>query len=882
MAALAGAAAALAALVLLAGPAPARADMASLKAACSVRDAADGDPDSGPSAPFTFCDDGIPEAGGTTPNPGADRALPVPQSYEGFLGLPPKAPAEPGTGADDNGDVALDADLSVPHATGGAELPLMILMHTCCSADKRNFEAQTIDAEGELWHYSNAWFASRGYAVLNYTSRGFVDANGRGSTGETQVDSRRHEVNDLQQLACLVAAEDDLDPLQPGDQRVDPRRVVVSGGSYGGGLAWLALTDPDWSCAAAGRPGIRMRLAVAAPRYGWSDLLYALVPNGSHARDALPPADVAGASTKSPFGVPRSSIVTALFVTGRAGDPRTGGRTTFPPELDRAIACLSSATPLEENPLCTATGVIPELTDGFLADRSSYYQDTFFARLRQGTVDPVPVFSAGSLSSPLFGQVDHRRMVDLLRAADPDYPVQEYYGDIGDFTQNKTKEWADTASRVGIATRLNSFVDHYARPPGRPPPPAPAFDVTVALQTCPPNAADPFPADEPGERYTESTFGALAPEHLVLSAEGTRTTTSDAEPNPHAANADPIANFIQNGGRCPVERNDAGPGVAVYDLGPLESDAVTIGRGRVTVPHTGSGTDLQLAARLYELMPDGSQVLVDRGVTRLAAPNGTTTFDLQGNGWRFTSGNRLRLELAQDDEPYVKASTRPSSLTLSGVTLDLPVRRLGPDAEVHAPELASDVATGGRFPVRVGARSGETTGVAATRALVSDTAAPGSRPLRGSSFRGRGGRTYRIEARLVDRAGAAGEPATALTVVPIDDRPGHQVRYRGRWRRVEHPRAWRGGFSRASRRGARLSLRLFGDRVYLVGRTVPGGGRALVTVGRRREVVSFRSDRTVNRRVLLRLALSPRADREMRLTVLRGPVQVDAIGVRRP
>jgi hypothetical protein len=51
-----------------------------------------------------------------------------------------------------------------------------------------------------------------------------------------------------------------------------------------------------------------------------------------------------------------------------------------------------------------------------------------------------------------------------------------------------------------------------------------------------------------------------------------------------------------------------------------------------------------------------------------------TTFDLNGNAWRFKSGDRLRIELAQDDAPYVKASTQPSALTLPGVTLQLPVR----------------------------------------------------------------------------------------------------------------------------------------------------------------------------------------------------------------
>jgi hypothetical protein len=86
------------------------------------------------------------------------------------------------------------------------------------------------------------------------------------------------------------------------------------------------------------------------------------------------------------------------------------------------------------------------------------------------------------MSSPLFGQIEHRRIVHRLRAADPRYPVQEYYGDIGDFTQSKAKEWADGAGRLGVTTRLNRFIDHYARPPGNPAEARPSHDVTAALQ----------------------------------------------------------------------------------------------------------------------------------------------------------------------------------------------------------------------------------------------------------------------------------------------------------------------------------------------------------------------------------------------------------------
>jgi hypothetical protein len=671
---------------------PAAASLGSLEADCAQRDAADGNTSNGLQLPFRFCDDGVPTAGGRTPNEGSVQALPVPERYAGFAGLPPKTPPDPNSGADSNGDAALDADLSLPDPalrpkpTRG--YPLMVMMHTCCGSDKTNFEAATVDADRESWHYSNAWFAARGYVVLNYTSRGFVNSSNQGSTGESQLDSRRYEVNDYQQLACQLASDPSLG--------IDPRKVVVTGSSYGAGLSWLALTDPNWNCAATGHPEIRMRLAASAPKYGWSDLLYSFVPNGTHLRDQLPPTDPAHASTRDPFGFPRQSIVSALYTTGKFGSPPNGSHLTFPASIDDAVSCLSSSDPFEQNPLCA--NFFATTVGEFLRERSAYYQNSFFSRLLGGKVVPVPLFAVGSMTSPLFSQVEHRRMVERLRSVVPGYPVQEYYGDVGDFTQNKAKEWGDlcgndhhvctfadypggdlnadppTLVRAGITTQLNRFVDYYTRPPGDRLPPTPSFDVTAALQVCPANASAQEPADEPGDRIRAGSFGELAPRSRTLKAAGTQTTTNSASPNPHAASADPIANSVDNGARCPVDSSPAGAGVAVYDFPKLAHDTTMIGRARVTVPHTGAGAGLQLNARLYELLPSGDQVLVDRGGVRVTEPNATTTFDLNGNAWRFRAQDRLRIEIAQDDAPYVKRSTQASSLTLTGATLQVPVR----------------------------------------------------------------------------------------------------------------------------------------------------------------------------------------------------------------
>ena len=85
---------------------------------------------------------------------------------------------------------------------------------------------------------------------------------------------------------------------------------------------------------------------------------------------------------------------------------------------------------------------------------------------------------------------------------------------------------------------------------------------------------------------------------------GDQETTSVASPNPHASQADPIANAIINGGRCPVTTAPAGPGVAVYDSEPLSAGATMIGGTTVSIDYDAtSSVGLQLNARLYDVLP---------------------------------------------------------------------------------------------------------------------------------------------------------------------------------------------------------------------------------------------------------------------------------------
>ncbi|HEX2196446.1 MAG TPA: CocE/NonD family hydrolase, partial [Actinomycetota bacterium] len=306
--------------------------LGSVVEACTDADAADGDVENGAELPFRFCDDGAPNDGG------GEGGIPVPVAYhpdegrDDYTGLPAPATEEEIAAANERDDlepdgpgdrVTLDVDVSLPPANarvprGGR--PVMVFAHGFGETDAR-WEAATIQGGTETWHQSNAWFASRGYVVVNYRARGHRNSGEGGASGTAQLDSRRYELNDLQYLVGLLA-DYDADRVAAGEPplfSINRRKVAVNGGSYGGWLAWLALTDHKWRSPAHSLP---LRLGAIVPRFGPTDILESLVPSG-HFFDRVPgkdrpfvaPVDPKAALSRSPIGVMKQSIVSGFVAS---------------------------------------------------------------------------------------------------------------------------------------------------------------------------------------------------------------------------------------------------------------------------------------------------------------------------------------------------------------------------------------------------------------------------------------------------------------------------------------------------------------------------------------------------------------------------------------
>lgn len=690
---------------------------------CQLKDAADDEITTNNELPFVLCDDGLPAGSG------GPLGIPVPVAYHSSAagddsnGLPRPADPEEITEKDatfdlqpdEQGDrVTLDVNITLPPSRGLASeyeqpwpikkppkggFPVIALMHGCCGGNKGSWQAATADAAGELWHQSNAWFASRGYVVINYTARGFRNENDEGSSGTTQLDSRSYEINDYQYLVGLLADHDaqrraaGLRPIF----NVNPSRVGAVGGSYGGGFSWMAMTDPRWRSPLGKIP---IKLAAAAPRYGWTDLLEALVPSGHYfdvdpvsGKTAITSTVPAEAPSLHPLGVEKQSIVALLYASGNL---QNTNHTTFPAWMHDAYQRLQEGEPYDGDEL------LERVAGWFINDRSAYFQERFWKRIGNGL--RVPAFIAATWTDPLFNTMQSGvAFYNKLRSVVPRYPMQMYVGDYQHFVANKAKEWGDlcgddhhvctledyrsdgvlnlnraaTRVRLGANSRMNRFLDFYLQGKGR----VPARKVWATTTICAANATDAFPVDEPGVEHVAGSWRGLSTgiERFAWQGGGVATTTSTSTAvDNHAAETDPGHRQTQTNKCSTLASSESTPGVVQYQ-DVVKETFTMMGLPTLKLTYTANAMagDYWIAARLFDKKPDGSITLVTRGVCKVntaAEPDvDCSTFQLWGNGWTFEKDHSVLLEVSQSYSPMFRLDNFPSSIAYEAAELTLPI-----------------------------------------------------------------------------------------------------------------------------------------------------------------------------------------------------------------
>jgi predicted acyl esterase len=521
--------------------------------------------------------------------------------------------------------VPLDANLALP---AGASLPLVVLSHGYGGA-KLGYE------EMKPW-------AQRGYAVLAFSARGFGESCGSAASrladpigcaqGWVRLDDVRYEARDIQQLAGLLADAG----------VVDGQKVGVTGGSYGGGVSLdlAVLRDrvmlPDGTLAPWTSPaGQPMRIAGAVPWIPWSDLVYALAPNGRTLDYEVtsPTADL------EPFGLSKQSFVAGLYASGQATGYYAPPGVDPDADLTTWFAEINAGEPYGAQERAIA--------DELAAHHSPYYLDHSRA--------PAPTLIANGWTDDLFPVDEAVRYYNRTRAQYPDAPLSLMLLDFGH--QRGQNKPADVAR---FERRALAWMDRYVRGDAS----APALRGVEALtQTCPKTAPS-------GGPYKAPTWKALHRGEVRYSAAVAQTVVS-AGGDPSVARAfDPIAG---DGACAKTSAADEG-GTASYRLPAATGKGYTLlGAPTVIADLKLSGTFPALALRLLDVAPDGSQTLVARGLYRPTG-DGRQVFQLHPGAWRFAAGHVARLQLLGRDAPYGRASNGTFTVDVRSLELRLPVR----------------------------------------------------------------------------------------------------------------------------------------------------------------------------------------------------------------
>jgi pimeloyl-ACP methyl ester carboxylesterase len=534
--------------------------------------------------------------------------------------------------------VPLDVDVTLP-ATGNGPFPTIVMLHGW-GGNKDSFESATPEGSGgATYHFNNTYFAQHGYAVITPSARGFGRSCGLMDSrtapacdrGWVRLADHRYEGRDVQYLLGLLA-----------DQNiVNPDEIGSTGISYGGiqSLILARLRNrirlPNGSYKSWRSPkGTKLSIAAAYPRWGGSDMTYALQPNGRF----LDFRDYRVGQSNSPGGVQKQSYINALYGVGNGSGfyaPITG-------PFNANLTLWKSLTDAGEPQTPQVLRVGSELT--------GYHSVAGVSGV------PAPLLVENGWTDDLFPAEEALRVWRIFRHV-RGARVTLQFGDLG-HPRGANKPAVD---RV-LNTQGVKFFNAYLKGAGRGPR---SGSVTAFTETC--------PVTEPaGGPFQARSWETLAPHRFDFGARRTQRILSTGGDPAISAAINPV------GGKPPCEALPAataqGTAVASRRVG---KPFTLLGLPTVRAQIRTKGRGGLIAARLWDVSA-GKQLLVSRGVYRLKDnQKGRLVFQLFGNGWKFARGHTAKLELAGNDSSYLRTSNFAFSVKLSKLAVSLPTHGPG-------------------------------------------------------------------------------------------------------------------------------------------------------------------------------------------------------------
>jgi hypothetical protein len=551
--------------------------------------------------------------------------------------------------------VPLDTTVTLPSARA-RRLPLVVEIHGF-----GNSKHEYLDPASTAYTDNAYSWARDGYAVLTYTARGLWGSCGTPEArlarpepcagGYIRLADHRYEVRDTQEL---------IGRLVDGGF-VHPGRIGVTGDSYGGGQSFALAALRDRVMLPSGRlvpwrspRGTPLRIAAAAPVIPWTDLIYAIAPNGR----TLSYAVGAPRLSAAPVGIAKQSFASGIyaaaqFATGPGqpvGEPFVPGRPMgflappgYDPEAD-VTAWLTRATAGEPYTDPEAREVVETL---------SRYHSTYFI---PPTRRPPPLFVASGFTDDLFPVDEALRFVNRAKRRWPGLPVSLLLGDFG-----HQRAGNHPRQRAHLLAAIHRWFDHFLRGRG----PRLRGGVVAYSQTCPRGARSAPPA-------RASDFARLARGEVRRTFRTSRTVASGGGDPAVGAAVDPVAG---GGDACVGVPYGRAPGSATYELRAGDRRPFTL----IGAPTFLANLEVdappgaaQLGGRLWDVAPDGTRTLVARGFYR--PKDGRNVWQLHPGAWRFRRGHGVQLELLGRDAPFGRPSNSSFTVVVERIELRLPVR----------------------------------------------------------------------------------------------------------------------------------------------------------------------------------------------------------------
>lgn len=501
-------------------------------------------------------------------------------------------------------------------------------------------------------------WATRGYAGFSMSTRGFGQSCGNQAArdadptgclkGYLHLIDTRTEPRDAQTFAEMLA-----------DQGViNPKKIGVTGASYGGGLSMTLAALRNRKMMADGSlvpwvspDGKAMEIAVAVPIVPWTDIAYALAPNGSTLDY------VEDAPYKGTFGVMKQSWVTGLLLGG------TTSGYNAPVGLDPAADMFGWKAEMEAGEPYSANPAIPAMLNELTTYHSSYYIDH--------SIPPAPMAIASGFTDDLFPVNEAIRFYNRTKAQYPDAKMAMMFADAG-HPRAKSSDEEDFAA--GVELRYQ-WMAHFLKGDG----PEPAMNVTGFTQTCP-KYVSPGVLNTSGGPFTADNWADLQPGEVRYESATKYTIAADGGDEEIAKAFDPLlGQLLENDAPCNQVGSSNEAGTVNYRLPKVTRDFTMMGSPTVSAVFDDPSENSQVAARLWDVGPDGYQTLLARGIWRPAVNSAKSqVFQLYANGWEFKAGHTPKLQLLPKDagdsaiNSYARPSDGQTAVKVSRLQLRIP------------------------------------------------------------------------------------------------------------------------------------------------------------------------------------------------------------------